>query len=61
MFVAPKHALLAKDFPKPQTIIHQHLYERERRPPTPTLSLRELVSAFPGAVLGSIRYHLGLR
>src|SRR5271157_3141519 len=55
MFVAPKHPLLAKDFSKPQTIIHQNLYEQARHPALPLL-----VGAFPGAVLRSIRYHLGL-
>jgi SAM-dependent methyltransferase len=58
MFVAPKHPLLAKDFPKPQTIIHQELYEQVLHQ-KPTLGM--LVRGFPGAVRGSIRYHLGLR
>ncbi len=56
MFVAPRHPLLAKGFPKPQSIIHESLYERTRYQ-VPTL--RMLVSAFPDAVRRSIRYHLG--
>jgi len=30
MFVVLNHALLTKGFPKPQTIIHQLLYNLER-------------------------------
>jgi SAM-dependent methyltransferase len=58
MFVAPKHALLTEDFPKPQSIIHQQLYEQvlHQKP-----SLGMLARSFPGAVGRSIRYHLGLR
>lgn len=58
MFVAPNHSLLTKDFPKPQTIIHQELYEQVLRS-KPTLGM--LARGFPGAVRRSIRYHLGLR
>jgi SAM-dependent methyltransferase len=58
MFVAPKHALLIKGFPKPQTIIHQRLYEQVLHQ-KPTLGV--LVRGFPGAVRRSIRYHLGHR
>ena len=57
MFVAPKHPLLVKGFLKPQTIIHQRLYEAARHPALP---LRMVVSAFPVALRRSIRYHLGL-
>lgn len=58
MFAAPKHPLLARGFPEPQSLIHQRMYEQVLHP---TLSLRMLVGAFPGAVLRSIRYRLGLR
>jgi SAM-dependent methyltransferase len=58
MFVAAKHPLLAKGFPKPQTIIHQDLYELFRNPSL--LDLVKLVSTFPVAVHRSIRRHLGL-
>lgn len=58
MFVAQKHPLLGKDFAKPQTIIHQNLYERARNPSL--LPLRKLLGAFSVAVRRSIRYHLGL-
>src|SRR5215469_2850718 len=54
MFVAPRHPLLAKGVPKPRAFIHQVLYEQAlRRVPT----LRMLLSAFPNALLRSIRYH----
>jgi SAM-dependent methyltransferase len=56
MFVAPKHPLLIKDFPKPQTVIHQELYEQVLRS-TPTLGM--MVRSFPEAVRRSILYHLG--
>jgi len=58
MFVAPKHPLLTRDFPRPQTIIHQQLYEQVQQQ---KLTLRMLASGLPGAVRRSIRYHLGLR
>jgi SAM-dependent methyltransferase len=58
MFAAPGHPLLAKGFPEPKTIIHENLYESRRRP---AMSLKMLVSAVPGAVRRSIRYHLGLK
>jgi len=57
MFMTPGHPLVARGFPKPQTVIHQSLYERIRQ----TLTVQDLVSAFPGAVRRSIRYHLRLR
>jgi SAM-dependent methyltransferase len=57
MFVAPKHPLLTRDFPKPQTIIHQELYESVLRS-KPTLGM--LIKGFPGAVHRSIRYRLGV-
>jgi SAM-dependent methyltransferase len=58
MFVAPKHPVLTKGFPKPQSLIHQELYEQvlHRKP-----SLGMCVKGFPGAVRRSIRYHLGYR
>ncbi len=58
MFLTPKHPLLTEDFPKPQTIVHQELYEQvlHMKP-----SLRMLVRGFPGAVRRSIRYRLALR
>jgi SAM-dependent methyltransferase len=59
MFAAPKHPLLAKEFPKPQTIICQHLYEHIRNPGPPPL--RKLVGVFGASARRSIRYHLGLR
>lgn len=59
MFVDPKHPLLAKDLPKPQTFVHQQLYEIARNPAK--LPLGVLARAFPGAVRRSICYHLGLR
>jgi SAM-dependent methyltransferase len=63
MFVAPKHPLLAKGFPRAQTIVHQKLYEQlqeqlyecAHRP-----TLRKLAKGFPGAVRRSIRHRLGL-
>lgn len=58
MFVAPKHLLLTKKFPKPQSLIHQELYEYVLHQ-DPTLGM--LARGFPGAVRRSIRYHLGLR
>ena len=59
MFAAAGHPLRAKGILKPQTIIHQDLYERRAR--QLKVPLRMLVSAFPGALFRSIRYHLGLR
>jgi SAM-dependent methyltransferase len=58
MFLKPNHPLLTKDFPKPQTIVHQQLYEQvlHMKP-----SLRMLVRGFPGAVRRSIRYHMAPR
>ena len=58
MFVAPEHRLLAKGFLKPQTIIHQNLYEQVLGS-TPTLGI--IVKCFPEAVRRSIHYHLGRR
>jgi SAM-dependent methyltransferase len=58
MFAVPKHPLLAKDFPKPRTIIHHELYEQVLHQ---KLTLGMLARGFPGAVSRSIRYHLGLR
>ncbi|MFZ0302297.1 MAG: class I SAM-dependent methyltransferase [Terracidiphilus sp.] len=57
LFVAPKHPLLAKRFPPPQSLIHQELYEQVLHR-SPTLGM--LVRSFPVAVRRSIRYHLGL-
>lgn len=56
MFAAPKHPVLTKGFLKPQTIIHQELYEQVLRS-IPTLGM--MVKCFPDAVHRSIRYHLG--
>jgi SAM-dependent methyltransferase len=57
MFVAPRHPLLSKDFPKPKSFVHQELYEQVLREPT----LGMMARVFPRAVFRSIRYHLGLR
>jgi SAM-dependent methyltransferase len=57
LFVAPGHPLLAKSYGKPQTIIHQELYEKART----SRSLRTVVRAFPGALGRSISYHIGQR
>lgn len=54
---APQHSLLARGFPKPQTIIHQSLYEKFR---VPKLTLKMVAPGLPGAVLRSLRYHLNL-
>jgi SAM-dependent methyltransferase len=56
MFVGPKHSLLTKNFPKPQTIVHPQLYEQALHM---TPSLRMMARAFPSAVLRSLRYRLG--
>jgi SAM-dependent methyltransferase len=56
IFVASRHRLLANNFPKPQTIIHQSLYEKAMNP-----TLGALVRAFPSAALRSIRFRLGPR
>lgn len=58
MFVAPKHPLLTNGFPKPQSIVHQQLYEQvlHTKP-----SLGMLLRGLPGAVGRSIRYRLGRR
>jgi hypothetical protein len=47
MFVAPNHSLLAKNFPKPQTFIHQYLYELTRHSVPP---LRTLLGYFTEAI-----------
>lgn len=57
MFVAPKHPMLTKGFPKPQSLIHQELYEQVLHRKLSLGMLRD----FPGAVRRSIRYHLGYR
>jgi SAM-dependent methyltransferase len=57
MFVAPNHPLLTKNFPKPQTFIHQFLYEYTRHSVPP---LGKLLGYFPTAVRRSISYRLGL-
>ncbi len=59
MFAAPGHPLLARDFPKPRTIVHRNLYDLARNPAL--LPLGRLVSVFPTVVRRSIRYRLGLR
>jgi SAM-dependent methyltransferase len=55
VFAAQNHSLLERGFPKPQTMVHQQLYEQvlRMRP-----SLGTLARSFPGAVSRSIRYHL---
>ena len=58
MFLAPDHPLAAEGFPKPQTFIHQELYEHVLHG---ELSLGMIVRGLPGAVVRSVRYHLGLR
>jgi len=58
MFAAPQHPLLAKGFPKPQTIIHEELFEQFRRP---KLTLKMIATGLPGAILRSLRYHLNQR
>jgi len=58
MFVNEKHPLLAKGFPKAQTIIHQNLYELTRT--GKRLTPKMLLSSFPGVVSRSVCYHLGL-
>jgi SAM-dependent methyltransferase len=62
MFAAKGHPLLAKGFRKPQSIIHQRLYELkcEQLRCAEAPSLRKSVSAFPGSVRRSIRRRLGL-
>jgi SAM-dependent methyltransferase len=57
MFAAPKHPLLNTEFSKPQSLIHQELYEQVLHQ---KLTLGMLARGFPGAVSRSIRYHLGL-
>jgi len=56
MFAAPNHPLLAKGFPKPQTIIHQNLYEDLYA----RLTVGTLARVLPAAVGRSIRYRLGI-
>jgi SAM-dependent methyltransferase len=57
MFIAPKHPLLAKGFPKPQSLIHRELYEQVLHQ---NLTLGMIARGLPNAVRRSIRYHLGL-
>jgi SAM-dependent methyltransferase len=59
MFVAGNHALLDRNFPRLQTIIHPRLYERART--GEMLTLGTLARAFPSVAVRSIRYHLGFR
>jgi hypothetical protein len=58
MFVALTDPLLAEGFPKPQSLIHEEIYEQvlQRKP-----TLGEMARDLPVAVSRSIRYHLGLR
>jgi SAM-dependent methyltransferase len=58
MFVGPNHPLLAKGFLKPQTIVHQELYEQVLHRP---LTLGMIIKGLPEALRRSIRYHLGRR
>jgi len=55
MFAAPGHPLLTKGFPKPQSIIHQELYDQVRQTKLTLGMLRD----FPGAIRRSIQYRLG--
>jgi SAM-dependent methyltransferase len=57
MFAASGHPVLAKGFPRPQSIVHQELYQQVLYAHP---SLGRMVRSFPGAVSRSIRYHLGL-
>jgi SAM-dependent methyltransferase len=57
MFLASKHPLLNTEFSRPQSLIHQELYEQVLHQ---KLTLGMLARGFPGAVRRSIRYHLGL-
>lgn len=57
MFAPPGHELLTKHFPKPQSLLHQELYEQVLHQ-KPTLGA--IVRGFPEAVSRSIRYRLGL-
>jgi len=57
LFLAPAHGLLTKDVSKPQSMIHQQLYEQVRSlEPT----LRGLLRELPGAIRRSIRNRLRL-
>ena len=57
IFAASNHPLLTKGFPKPQSIIHQELYDQVRNVELSLGMLRDL----PGALRRSIRYHLRIR
>jgi len=56
MFAAPNHPLLTRGFPKPQSIIHETLYEDLYK----RLTSGTILRVFPAAAGRSIRYHLGL-
>ena len=58
MFVAPGHALLSRKFPRPQTIIHQQLYERVLHS-IPTLGM--IIRVMPASLRRSLGHHLRLR
>jgi hypothetical protein len=58
MFVNERHPLLARNFPKAQSIIHQKLYDLTRT--GKRLTPKMLLSNFPGVVSRSFCYHLGL-
>ena len=57
MLAAPGHPLLTEGFPKPQSVIHQQLYDQVRLTKLTLGMLRDL----PGALRRSIQYRLGLR
>lgn len=56
MFAKPNHTLVTQGFPKPQTLVHQQLYEQvlHMKP-----SLGMIATALPDAIGRSLRYHLG--
>jgi SAM-dependent methyltransferase len=58
MFAAPNHPLLAKGFLRPQSIIHQRLYELAKNPGPPPLG--KLARSLPSSVRESIRHRLRL-
>ena len=58
VFAASEHPILTRGLSKPQSLIHEELYEQVLHQP---LTLGMLAKGFPGALHRSIRYHLGLR
>lgn len=55
LVVAPNHPLLAKGFPRPQSLIHQELYEQVLHQEA---TIGALIRGFPGAVRRSISYRM---